>query len=59
MKDVLLLNLDFTPIGVLAWQRAVCMVLDDKVQQVATYTGLRVRAASLALPWPKAWSPAA
>ena len=52
MKDVLLLNMDYSPLGVLAWQRAVCLVLDDRVQRVTDYTDLVIRSEALALPWP-------
>lgn len=52
MLDVLLLNADYSPVRVIHWQRAVCMLLDEKVVQVADYDGREIRAASLTLPWP-------
>lgn len=52
MQDALLLNADFTPMGVLPWQRAICLVLDDKVRVVERYAGRRIRAQSLELAWP-------
>lgn len=52
MKDVLLLNLDDTPLGVIDWRRAVLLVLEDRVRRVVDYDGLMIRSASLTLPWP-------
>ncbi|MFT5584182.1 MAG: 5-methylcytosine-specific restriction endonuclease McrA [Cognaticolwellia sp.] len=52
MFDVLLLNADYSPVRVLDWQRAVCMLLDDKVMSVADYSGRHIRSTSLVLPWP-------
>jgi len=52
MRDSLLLNADFTPMGVLPWQRAICLVLDEKVRVVEQYEGRSIRAQSLELAWP-------
>ncbi len=52
MDDVLQLNADYTPMKVLKWQRAVELVLANKVVLVADVPGRFVRSASLALPWP-------
>ena len=52
MVNVLQLNADYTPMKVIRWERAVELVLDEKVVQVSAYPGRFVRSASLALPWP-------
>lgn len=52
MKDTLLLNADHTPLGVLAWQRAVWLVLRERVHVVDAYPDRRIRSSSLDLPWP-------
>ena len=52
MQDTLLLNADFAPLGVVAWQRAVCMLLDDKVRTVETYPGRVIRSMEIELDWP-------
>jgi 5-methylcytosine-specific restriction endonuclease McrA len=52
MLNVLQLNADYTPVKIIRWERAVELVLDEKVVQVASYPGRFVRSATLALPWP-------
>ena len=52
MHDALLLNADFTPVGIVAWQRAVCLVLDRKVRVVEPYPGKQVRAPTFEMDWP-------
>ncbi|MBM4364893.1 MAG: HNH endonuclease [Deltaproteobacteria bacterium] len=52
MLNVLLLNADYTPMRVIRWERAVELVLDQKLVQVAAYPGRFVRSMALALPWP-------
>lgn len=52
MQDALLLNADFSPMGVLSWQRAVCLVLDEKVRVVENYVDRKIRAPSFELDWP-------
>lgn len=52
MLNVLQLNADYTPLRVIRWERAVELVLDGKVVQVAQYPGRFVRSATLVLPWP-------
>jgi len=49
---VLLLNVDRTPIKVIAWQRAVRLVLDDKVEVVVGYAHRVVRSMALVLAFP-------
>lgn len=50
--NALLLNADYTPIKLVRWERAVELVLDDKVVTVTAWPGRFVRSPSLALPWP-------
>ena len=52
MTNVLQLNADYTPLRVIRWERAVELVLDEKVVQVAAYPGRFVRSMTLAMPWP-------
>ena len=51
MKNVLLLNADWSPIQVLPWERAACLVLDEKVSVLADYAR-QIRSPSFAMPWP-------
>ena len=52
MNNVLLLNADWTPIQVLPWERATCLVLDEKVFVVADYEGRQIRSSRFSMPWP-------
>ncbi|MCB9795621.1 MAG: HNH endonuclease [Alphaproteobacteria bacterium] len=52
MTDTLLLNADFTPLKVLSWQRAITLMMDEKVGLVVQYADRQVRSARLELPWP-------
>lgn len=52
MKDVLLLNSDHTPIGVVDWRKTVLLLLEGRVDAVIDYPGLEIRSPSLSLPWP-------
>lgn len=52
VKDVLLLNADHTPIQVLSWERAIVLVLEDKVQRVVDYVDLAIRTPSRSWTWP-------
>lgn len=52
MRDALLLNADFSPLGVLPWQRAVCLVLDEKVRVVEQYSDRSIRSQHVELAWP-------
>ncbi len=52
MRDVLLLNADFSPIQVLSWQRAVVLLLNQRAVLLRAYEGLLLRSVSLSLPWP-------
>ncbi len=49
---VLLLNTDYRPLRVIAWQRAVCLLLEKRVTLVQDTPGREVRSASASLPWP-------
>lgn len=52
MQDVLLLNADYSPVRILDWRRAVCLLMADKARLVAGYEGLEIRSQHLCLPWP-------
>ncbi|HHO52663.1 MAG TPA: HNH endonuclease [Deltaproteobacteria bacterium] len=51
-RTVLVLNADYTPLRVIPWQRAVGLLMDDKVSLVEAYTGRMIRSASSSLPHP-------
>ncbi len=51
-RTVLVLNADYSPLRVVPWQRAVVLLLDDKVSVVETYADQFVRSAHDALPHP-------
>lgn len=52
MQDVLVLNADGTPLRVVSWERAVTMLLEDKVAVVEAYAGRMIRSASQRIPHP-------
>ncbi|MFT7520727.1 MAG: 5-methylcytosine-specific restriction endonuclease McrA [Kiritimatiellia bacterium] len=52
MQDVLLLNADFVPLGIVAWQKAVCLLLARKARAVVSYADRFVRSPGLQLEWP-------
>lgn len=52
MRDVLLLNADFAPVGILQWERAVGLLLDRRVRLVEAYPDAHVRSPSTSLAWP-------
>jgi 5-methylcytosine-specific restriction endonuclease McrA len=52
MHDTLLLNADFAPLGIVAWQRAIGLVLADKARPVEAWPERSVRAPTTALDWP-------
>lgn len=52
MHDVLLLNTDGSPLGVVPWERAVCLLLDRRVHMVAGYADRLIRSPSLTMAWP-------
>ena len=51
-QAVLLLNADYTPIKVLPWQRAIVLLLEEKVAVVTAYTDRAIRSATLSFPFP-------
>lgn len=52
MIHVLQLNADYLPMKLVRWERAVELVLDQKVVALTNVQGRYVRSVSLALPWP-------
>lgn len=50
--QVLLLNADYSPMKILDWQTAVCLMLAHKVSVVEEYAGRVIRSASAEFPWP-------
>jgi 5-methylcytosine-specific restriction endonuclease McrA len=50
--NVLLLNADYTPIRVVPWQRAMVLLLEEKVRLVESYTDRAIRSASGSFPFP-------
>ncbi len=51
-RTVLVLNADYTPLRVIPWQRAVGLLMDDKVSLVEAYADRMIRSASASLPHP-------
>ncbi|MEQ1570295.1 MAG: HNH endonuclease [Myxococcota bacterium] len=51
-QTVLVLNADWTPLRVVPWERAVSLLLEDKVSMVESYAGRVIRSASLGIPHP-------
>lgn len=49
---MLVLNADWTPLRVVPWERAVTLLLEDKVSLVEAYAGRFVRSASFGVPHP-------
>ena len=52
MQSVLVLNADYSLLEVVSWQRAVSMLIREKVRMVEHYAGRYVRSPSLTLPSP-------
>jgi 5-methylcytosine-specific restriction endonuclease McrA len=52
MSVVLVLNADYSLIEVITWQRAVTMILLEKVRLVEHYSGRVLRATSMSMPFP-------
>ena len=52
MQDVLLLNADYRPVQIMSWERAVCLLLSDKVRTVVSYTDKMIRSENLEIAWP-------
>lgn len=49
---VLLLNADYKPIKVIPWERAVCLLIDQKVRLVTEYAGKVIHSAHLEMAFP-------
>jgi 5-methylcytosine-specific restriction endonuclease McrA len=52
MQDVLLLNADYRPVQIVAWERAVCLLLERKAHAVASYAGRTLRSPNAEMAWP-------
>ena len=50
--QVLLLNADYTPLKVLPWQKAITLLLDEKVRLVESYAGRAIRSARMTMDFP-------
>ena len=51
LRDPLLLNASFEPLGVISWRRAVCLVLDDRAESVVDGSAM-VRSQRFEMPLP-------
>ena len=49
---MLVLNADWTPLRVVPWERAVSLLLEDKVSLVEAYAGRFIRSATFGVPHP-------
>lgn len=52
MQAVLCLNADYTLLEIISWQRAVSLLVREKVRMVEEYTGKVLRSPSLTIPFP-------
>jgi len=52
MNSVLLLNADESPLQVLSWERAVVLLLEDKVRLVRQRANAMVSSVNVQIPWP-------
>ena len=52
MSDCLLLNSDYAPLRVIAWERAVVLLLTERAMSLAGYPGRQIRSPSISIPWP-------
>ncbi|MCB9696992.1 MAG: HNH endonuclease [Alphaproteobacteria bacterium] len=52
VSSVLVLDADWTPLRVVTWQRAVVLLLEEKVSMVETYADRAIRSASAVFPRP-------
>ena len=50
--SVLLLNIDYTPLEVISWQRAMSKLAREKVELVEDYAGRFIRTSHTAFPFP-------
>lgn len=51
-QTVLVLNADWTPLRVVTWERAVTLLLEDKVALVEAYAGRMIRSPTRGFPHP-------
>jgi len=49
---VLVLDASYHPLGIVPWEHAVVLLLDEKARLVSDYAGRVVRSANLSMPWP-------
>jgi 5-methylcytosine-specific restriction endonuclease McrA len=49
---VLVLDASYRPLGVIPWEQAICLILEEKARLVVEYAGKVIRSANLTLPWP-------
>tara|TARA_Y100000034_G_scaffold136262_2_gene211869 strand:- start:2340 stop:2948 length:609 start_codon:yes stop_codon:yes gene_type:complete len=52
MSEVLVLNIDYTPLEVVSWREAMEKIVSGKVELVQDYTGRAIRSAYRAFPFP-------
>jgi len=52
MDSVLVLNADFAPLHVVSWERAVCLILAEKVNVICEAAGKVIRSANFEMAWP-------
>lgn len=52
MESVLLLNVDYTPLEVISWRRAIELLYREAVVRVEAYAGRFLHSASEAMPFP-------
>lgn len=51
-STTLVLDATWRPIGIVPWQQAVVLLLEEKARMVEEYADRLVRSAHLAIPWP-------
>ncbi len=51
-QAVLVLNADHVPLRVVPWQRAICLILEDKAMMLAAYAHRALRSATQTFPHP-------
>lgn len=50
--QVLLLNADYKPLKIIPWEKAVVLLLDQKVYRVEDYADRVIRSSSIVMEWP-------
>lgn len=51
-QSILLLNSSYEPLTIIPWQKAICLVLSDKVEVISNYISGVIRTASKTYPLP-------